>query len=165
MGGELFVSPRPAAPHAIASTAVTGELMPPFQFGRNGPGGWWFMIEPELHLASDVLVPDLAGWRRTRMPTPPRTAAIELAPDFLCEVLSPSTATFDRTHKLASYARAGVQHVWLVDPLARTLEVLRLDGPSWRVAGNFGDLQRVRAEPFEAIELELALWWGDASPG
>lgn len=158
--GELFVSPRPAIPHASATTALTGELVGPFQFGRGGgPGGWWILDEPELHLGADVLVPDLAGWRKERMPARPRTAAIELPPDWACEVLSPSTAVLDRTRKQDVYARVGVRHLWLVDPIARVLEVLRLEDGRWVVAATHGDLDKARIEPFDAIELDLALWW------
>ncbi len=157
--GDLYVSPRPAVPHAAASSAIAFELGGPFQFGRGGPGGWWLLAEPELHLQAQVLVPDLAGWRKERMPRRPRTPAIELAPDWVCEVLSISTGVIDRTKKSRAYADAGVRWMWLVDPIARTLEVLRLDGAQWIVAANFGDTATVRAEPFDAIELDLSLWW------
>ena len=161
VAGELFVSPRPAGPHATASTALAMDLGSPFQRGRGGPGGWRFLIEPELHFGNDVLVPDIAGWRRERMPAPPQTVAIELAPDWLCEVLSPSTERLDRTRKLPLYARAGVRHVWLVNPVHRTLEVLRLDAGHWVLATSYGDVDRVRAEPFDAIELDLNVLWSD----
>lgn len=157
--GTLVTSPRPASPHARAASRVGITVGGPFDFDKGGPGGWLILDEPELHLGSDVLVPDLAGWRRERMPEMPHTAAFELAPDWVCEVLSPSTAALDRTDKLPIYALAQVAHVWFLDPLARTLEVLRLDGPSYRVAQTFRDDARVRAEPFDAIELELAAFW------
>jgi Uma2 family endonuclease len=144
----------------MASSAVGGTLMPPFQFGDGGPGGWWIFDEPELHLGADVLVPDLAGWRVARMPDPPSEAFFTLAPDFVCEVLSPSTARIDRVRKMPIYARAGVEHAWLVDPAARTLEVFRLERGRWLVLGAYDGDALVRAEPFEAIELELARFWG-----
>src|SRR5689334_25190870 len=125
--GELYASPRPAYPHARAAVVLVGKLGGAFDFG-DGPGGWWIYSEPELHFGDDVLVPDLAGWRRERMPRVPRTPAFTLAPDWLCEVLSPSTARLDRAAKLPVYAREGVKHVWLVDPEARMLEVFRLEG-------------------------------------
>jgi Uma2 family endonuclease len=157
--GVLYAHPRPASPHAAAASAVGEELGPPFKRGRGGPGGWIILDEPELHLGEDVLVPDLGGWRRERMPEMPHVAAFELAPDWVCEVLSPSTARLDRGEKLPVYAQRGVGHVWLVDPIELYLEILRLDGDSYRiVATHFADA-KVRAEPFDAIELELAVLW------
>jgi Uma2 family endonuclease len=157
--GELYVSPRPAMSHAQAAGVLHGELYGPFERGRSGPGGWRLRFEPELHLGEDVLVPDLAGWRRERMPRALRTVAVTLAPDWVCEVLSPSTRAWDRTVKLSVYAREGVRHVWLVDPDARTLEVLRLEGAHYLPLATHEDQDRVRAEPFEVFELELALLW------
>jgi Uma2 family endonuclease len=157
--GELYVSPRPAIPHAVATTELLGELRGPFGRGQGGPGGWRLLIEPELHLGEDVLVPDLASWRRERMPRTPRTAALTLAPDWLCEVLSPSTRVLDRKSKLPVYARAGVRHVWLVDPDVRTLEVFRLEGAHYLLLATHAGPTRLRAEPFEALEWELALLW------
>jgi Uma2 family endonuclease len=159
LDGELYTQGRPASPHAIASSALGEELGGPFKRGRGGPGGWAILDEPELHLAADVLVPDLAGWRRERMPQIPNVAAFDLAPDWVCEVLSPSTAGKDRGKKLPIYARERVTHVWFVDPEAKTLEVLRLDGESYRVHAVFVGEQKVRAEPFDAIELELSALW------
>ncbi len=162
IGGELYASPRPTIPHSVVASELTGELMGPFSRGRGGPGGWRFLYEPELHLGEDVLVPDMAGWHRTRMPKPPRVAALKLAPDWVCEVLSPSTHKLDRAKKLPVYAREGVRHVWLVDPEAFTLEVLRLEGPCYVLLATHEDSARIRAEPFEAHELELALLWGES---
>jgi Uma2 family endonuclease len=159
IAGELYASPRPALPHAVAAAELFTELTGPFGRGRGGPGGWRLLIEPELHLGEDVLVPDIAGWRRERMPRTPRTAAVTLAPDWLCEVLSPSTRTLDRKAKLPVYAREGVRHVWLVDPDARTLEVFRLEGAHYQPRVTHAGPVRLRAEPFEALELELALLW------
>jgi Uma2 family endonuclease len=159
IGGALYVSPRPASPQAAASSALGEELGPPFKRGRGGPGGWVILDEPELHLGADVLVPDLAGWRRARMPEMPHVAAFTLAPDWVCETLSPSTAVMDRSEKLPVYAREQVGRVWLVDPILRTLEVLHLDGATYRLVGTWHDDARVRAEPFDAIELDLAILW------
>ena len=102
--GELVTHPRPAPRHAIASSALGGVLAPPFQFGSGGPGGWIFMGEPELHLGPHVAVPDLAAWRRERLPSLPETAWIGIAPDWICEVLSPSTQSYDRGEKRTIYA-------------------------------------------------------------
>ena len=121
--GELHASPRPAPRHARAGSLLGAAITGPYDRGLGGPGGWWILDEPELHVGRNVLVPDLAGWRRTRMPRLPDTAFFPLAPDWVCEVLSPSTASLDRAKKLAIYAREGVAHAWIVDPLAGTLEV------------------------------------------
>lgn len=159
--GVLYTQPRPATPHALAASALGEELGPPFRRGRGGPGGWLLLDEPELHLGSepDIVVPDLAGWRRERMPELPDAPYLTLAPDWACEVLSPRTQALDRTRKLPLYAREGVAHVWLVDPLARTLEVLRLDGDTYRLVATHGGEEVVRAEPFDAVGLELSALW------
>jgi Uma2 family endonuclease len=161
IGGELYVSPRPASLHAVASSRLGIKIGGPFDVGEGGPGGWLILDEPELHLGEDVLVPDLAGWRRERMPVIPRAAAFELAPDWVCEVLSPSTAALDRNVKLQVYAREGVSHLWLVDPEKRTLEVLRLEEGRYSLLGLHEGKARVRVEPFEALEWELAVLWTD----
>ncbi|AKT42068.1 Uma2 family endonuclease [Chondromyces crocatus] len=165
IAGTLFMSPRPAMPHALASSALGGLLVRPFQFGLDGPGGWWLLFEPELHLDSDVLVPDFAGWRRERMPRVPETAAVSLPPDWVCEVLSPSTATDDRFDKLPIYAREGVTWVWLIDPIKRSLEVQHL-GPRkrWEVELTVKGDDVVRAAPFDAIELPLSVLWDGMLP-
>jgi len=158
--GELHVSPRPAPRHAVAGSALAEELGPPFKRGRGGPGGWWILFEPELHLRADIVVPDLAGWRRARMPEMPVDLPyFTLAPDWVCEVLSPSTAALDRGRKLAIDACEQVGHVWLIDAEAQTLEVLRLDGATYRIVQVATGDAKVRAEPFDAIELELAILW------
>ena len=159
LGGELYAFPRPASPHSLAASVLGAELTGPFHIGKNGPGGWWLLDEPELHFAADVLVPDLAGWRRERMSAIPNVAYFTLAPDWICEVLSPSTESIDRGKKLAIYAREGVQHAWLLNPLLQTLEVWRLVSKRWSLAGTYADTARVRAEPFDAIELPLGALW------
>ena len=130
-----------------------------FDRGRGGPGGWVILDEPELHLGPDVLVPDLAGWRRERMPELPDVAAFTLPPDWVAEVLSPSTAALDRAEKLPIYARAGVPHLWLLDPVIRTLEIYRLVGPDWHLVGTHAGEVVVSAEPFDAVPLDLAALW------
>lgn len=157
--GTLVTMPRPAALHARAASRLGAELDGPFDRGRGGPGGWILLDEPELHLRGDVLVPDLAGWRRERMPELPDAAAFELAPDWICEVLSPSTAALDRAEKMPIYAREQVRHVWLVDPNARTLESYALEGARWVLLGAWRDDASVRAEPFADFALELAGLW------
>jgi Uma2 family endonuclease len=159
--GVLHLSPRPASRHFAAASALGEELGPPFKRGRGGPGGWIIADEPELHLGSDILVPDLAGWRRERLPKWPDAAYVTLAPDWICEVLSPSTSRLDRADKLPVYAREQVRHAWLVDPVARTLEVLRLESARWLIIATYAGDAHIRAEPFDAIELELGLLWAD----
>ena len=161
IGGELHSTPRPAPRHAVAGSALGGLIGPPFQRGQGGPGGWWILYEPELHLGDDVLVPDFGGWRRSRMPSVPKTAYFPLAPDWACEILSPSTAALDRARKLDIYAREQVPFAWLVDPLARTLEVLRLDGGRWTILATHAGDETVHAEPFATLALTLGDLWVD----
>jgi len=159
--GELITTPRPASPHARAESVI-GQDLSPFDRrpgGPGGPGGWWTLVEPELHLGEDVIVPDLAGWRHERMPVIPNVAAFTLAPDWVCEVISPRTGRIDRSRKMGIYAREGVRHLWFVDPLARTLEVYRLEGDRWVVASTHGGAETVRAEPFEAVAIDIGRWW------
>lgn len=172
--GVLHAHPRPAPKHANASSTLGEVLGPPFRRGRGGPGGWIILDEPELHLGEHVIVPDLAGWRRERMAElPVDKAYFILSPDWVCEVLSPSTAALDRGDKLKVYAAFDVKHVWFVDPEARTLEILsehrelvscephdlERDEKGYRVFDVFSGEAKVRAVPFDAIELELGLLW------
>lgn len=159
--GELYTSPRPAPRHAVAESTLAAELIAPFQKGQGGPGGWWIITEPELHLGPDVLVPDCAGWHRQRMPELPETAYFPLAPDWVCEVLSPSTARMDRAKKLRIYARERVAHAWLLDPIARTLEILSRNGKTWMIQATYSAEDCVRAAPFDAIEIALPYLWGE----
>ncbi|MEW5982928.1 MAG: Uma2 family endonuclease [Acidobacteriota bacterium] len=159
--GELHASPRPALPHARAYSALGVLVGGPYDHGIGGPGGWWILDEPELHLGPDVLVPDLAGWRRSRMPNVPDAPFSSVAPDWVCEVLSPSTTALDRKQKLAIYAREQVAHAWLVDPAARTLEILRLEHGRWSILDVHAGSAVVRAEPFSEVDLDLAALWTD----
>lgn len=155
--GELYVSPQPRTTHNRAAGELFKKLGP---FGEeDGPGGWLHLIEPELHLKKDVLVPDVAGWRRERMPEMPDVVGIKLAPDWVCEVLSPSTEGLDRGRKMAVYAREDVKHLWFVDPRNQSLEVYRLDGRSWTQVGVHTGDAVVHAEPFEVLPLSLAALW------
>jgi Uma2 family endonuclease len=164
VGGELRLSPRPGGPHTAAASRLTGVLVPPFDFGQGGPGGWIILAEPELHLGEDVVVPDLAGWRRDRLPAIPDAAFFTLPPDWICELLSPRTAVHDRVEKLPIYAASGISNLWLVDARQRTLEAFRLHGGRWLLVGvHRGDV-RARVEPFDAIELDLALLWANLAP-
>jgi len=164
VGGVLHTHPRPAVPHARASSRLGARLSGPFDEGHGGPGGWILLDEPELHLGSgpDIVVPDLAGWRRERMArVPMQEAFIALAPDWVCEVISPSTQAFDRGDKMDVYARERVRHAWLVDPLAKLLEAWRLEGDKWLRLGTWRGDARVGAEPFDAVELELGALWAE----
>jgi Uma2 family endonuclease len=165
LDGELIVNPRPASPHAHAASVIGADLNGAFHRppgGDRGPGGWWILDEPELHLGADVLVPDLAGWRRERMPVLPDVAAFTQQPDWVCEVVSPRMGAVDRGRKMRIYQRERVGHLWLVDPLARTLEVYRCESDRWVVVGTHGGAAPLRAEPFDAIELETSRWWLEA---
>lgn len=163
--GALVTHPRPMPRHASATIALGGELFSPFQKGSGGPGGWIFMVEPELHLGEHVLVPDLAGWRRETLPKEPEGAGIAIAPDWLCEVLSPSTAANDRTAKFRIYHEQRVGHLWYVDPQYRTLEVFAWSAAHWVPVANFGDNETVSAPPFTAATFKLgALWPFDVPP-
>jgi Uma2 family endonuclease len=165
IGGELHSQPRPTDPHALSQSTLGMDIGSAYQRGRGGPGGWWIIDEPELHFVRDteVLVPDIAGWRRERMPQLPRDRRFEVSPDWVCEVLSPATARKDRIVKMPVYARYGVAWLWLVDPLQFTLEVFRLHEGSWVVAGLFKEDARVRAEPFRELALQLADLWTPAA--
>ncbi len=158
VGGRLYVSPRPALRHSRAASRL-GQRLAPAERGPGTPGGWILLDEPELHLGRDVLVPDLAGWRRERMPELPDTVGVTLAPDWVCEVLSPSTAALDRTQKMGVYAREAVRHLWLVDPLLQLLEVYRLEAGRWSLLEAHSGAVTVRAEPFEALTLALGDLW------
>lgn len=161
--GTLHASPRPATAHGMAASVLGSDLMVSFQRG-GGPGGWWFLDEPELHFGDNVLVPDIAGWRRERMPRVPNANFIELAPDWVCEILSPSTASLDRSKKMRVYGKVKVPHVWLVDPIGRTVEVFRLTGDLYSLVTVAGDTPKARLEPFDAIELEVEALWLPLEP-
>jgi Uma2 family endonuclease len=163
--GALYTNPRPARPHANAGSLLGGELHGPFRRGIGGPGGWVILDEPELHLGPkpDKVVPDLAGWRRARMPDSlgpeDAPAFYDLSPDWVAEILSPRTEALDRGKKMRLYRREGVGHSWLINPVNRTLEVYRLEEGRWVLLDTFEGDMRVRAEPFDAIELELGVLW------
>lgn len=162
--GELVAMPRPSSRHALAASALMFRVGPSYHDGTGGPGGWWILDEPELHLGSHVIVPDLAGWRRDRLPGFPDVPFFKLAPDWACEVVSPSTERFDRGKKLRIYARARVPWVWLLSPLARTLEVLRLERGAYRITAVHSGEVTARVEPFPALKLDLPALWGEPTP-
>ena len=162
LNGELQAMPRPSGKHAVVGRGLGFNLSGPFDFGRGGPGGWWIILEPEVHFIRDVevAVPDLAGWRRTRMPNVPDGHRFEVVPDWVCEILSPATAKKDRVVKLPIYARYGVQHVWLVDPLVQTLEAFELQHGRWTLIATLKDNDPVAVPPFDAVTFSLADLWG-----
>ncbi len=157
--GVLYTSPRPAMPHALATSSLGNDLSNPFQFGRGGPGGWWIIFEPELHFGEDILAPDLAGWRRERMADFPDGAYSTLASDWVCEVLSPSTRRLDLLGKRPIYAREGVAHMWVVDPKDRTLEAFELRDEQWVLIATAKDDDPVQIRPFEAVTFNLGDLW------
>jgi len=165
LDGELHALPRPARPHTNTASVLGGELHGPFRRGNGGPGGWVILDEPEIHLGPkpDKLVPDLAGWRRERMPDAlgpgDAPAHYDMAPDWACEIVSPGTEATDRGKKMRIYRRESVGHAWLINPVTRTLEVYRLERGQWILVDTFEEDAVVRAEPFDAIELPLALLW------
>ena len=163
--GDLYAQPRPAPRHVVAEDALHFLLAGPLQFGTGGgPGGWWILTEPEIHMGPHVLVPDLAGWRRSRLPSPPTQGQFTLTPDWVCEVLSPSTKAFDHKKKRRVYTEQKVPHLWFVDPISKSIDVLRLSGDLYSIVDVFGGDEISRLEPFEAIELDLSLLWLPDSP-
>lgn len=158
IAGEVIASPSPLPRHSHVQGSARNFIGGPFQDddGRGGPGGWWIFVEVDVALGPhDIVRPDLAGWRRHRLPRPGAVRPIEVVPDWICEILSPSTAARDRVHKRALYARASVPHYWLIDPDARVLEALTLQAGAWLEAGVLDDTAVARIAPFEAIELEV----------
>ncbi len=165
IAGTLHTHPRPAARHAWASSRLGGRLDGQFNPGAGGPGGWWIVFEPELHLGDDIVVPDLAGWRRETMPTYPDAAYFAVAPDWVCEVLSPSTRRLDQGEKRDLYAREGVRHLWFVDPDARTLEAFELRDGHWLLLATRVDDPPVSLPPFDAVTFPLGALWPEGNPG
>jgi Uma2 family endonuclease len=159
LAGELYASPRPTFTHMRVASTLGVLLGAAFQLRINGPGGWLIVDEPELHLGADVLVPDLAGWRVERATAASATTYPTVAPDWICEALSPSTEALDRGRKLGVYAREGVGHAWLMDPPSQTLETMRRTGRGWSLLAKHQGRQRIRALPFEAVELDLGTVW------
>lgn len=161
VNGRLIAQPRPAPKHARAYAVLGRKLGSPFDEGQGGPGGCWIFDEPEVHLDADILVPDLAGWRRERMSHLPETAWFPLAPDWACEILSPGTARFDRAEKLPIYLRHGVKHAWLVDPDLKTLEVFESQNGKWVLLTVLENDAPVSQPPFDAITFDLSSLWAD----
>jgi Uma2 family endonuclease len=158
--GELIVTPRPSIEHAHAASLLGGELVLPYSFGRgDGPGGWLILYEPEIALGEHIFVPDLAGWRKERLAALSRKEWMSIPPDWVCEVLSPSTARVDKVRKMPIYAQYAIPYIWLLDPLSKTLDVFKLESGKWALLASFVDDDKVRAEPFSEIEIELGNFW------
>ena len=163
IGGKLYTQPRPAGPHAMSGSALGMDIGAAFQRGKGGPGGWWIIHEPEIHFVRDVVVcvPDIAGWRKERMPKIPKGHRFQTVPDWVCEVLSPSTGKKDRVVKMPVYAQFGVSFLWLVHPLDRTLEAFALHDGRWTVIGLFQDNETVQVTPFAELALNLGDLWAE----
>lgn len=161
INGTLYTHPRPSPRHARASSSLGDEIVGPYDKGRGGPGGWWILDEPECHLGFDIVVPDLAGWRRECLPKLPEGAYFDISPDWVCEVLSPGTARIDRVEKMPLYARHGVSHIWLIDPLVRTLEVFANTPNGWLLLDAFENDDTVSIAPFDATSFHLGALWAD----
>jgi Uma2 family endonuclease len=159
IGGELMTHPRPSPRHGGTANALGHELTGPFQKGTGGPGGWVFFVEPEVKFGRDILVPDIAGWRRERLPAYPERNYFEIGPDWVCEILSGSTERRDRTLKMRIYGAAGIPHFWLIDPRLQILEAFENSSGRWTKIGDWNSDDTVRALPFDAIEFNLADLW------
>ncbi len=158
--GTLHAFPRPRAAHAQVEGSVHSDVFEPFSRGRGGPGGWWILSEPGIELPrAKEFSPDVAGWRRERLPRLPAKGAITVVPDWICEVLSKSTRSYDLVTKRNFYAQIGVGHLWYIEPVARTLTVSRLEGGRWLEIGTYGEHTKVSAEPFEAVEIDIDSWF------
>ena len=159
--GQLHAEPRPGPRHLHAASRLDRTIGRGYGDGEGGPGGWWNLVEPEIHFLREfeVVVPDLAGWKRANMMSLPAGAYFEIAPDWICEVLSPSTASKDRGLKMPLYARYGVSYAWLVDPEARTLEAFELQGGAWSEIGRFSGNDECVVAPFDAMTVDLATLW------
>jgi Uma2 family endonuclease len=167
LDGEIHVLPRPRRAHLRAASGLGAFLFGAFQMSVNGPGGWTILYEPEIHLGlePDIVVPDLAGWRVGRLIDRDDVdeAFITVVPDWVCEISSPGTARIDRMKKMPIYAREGIPHVWLANPLERMVEVFRHEHSRYTLVGTYGGDDAVRAEPFEAAEIPPAFLWGKQS--
>jgi len=166
LNGRLYAQPRPSGAHINVGSVLGAELLGPFQRGKGGPGGWWIQNEPEVHFVRnvEVAVPDLAGWRRERMPYLPEDQRYEVVPDWVCEILSPSTKRKDRQDKMPLYARYGVRYAWLIDPIKRILEAYQLNLGAWVGIGRFAAADRVCIPPFETVSLDLEAFWPPRRP-
>jgi len=162
--GVLYSAPRPRFRHASIESVMVADLVNPFQRGRGGPGGWWILAEPGIELPEATeIVPDMAGWRRSHLPDPLDNEPIRVVPDWVCEILSPTTRRHDQLVKRPFYARVGVPYLWIVDIEARSLSANELVEGRWLEIGLFGPGDAIRAKPFDGVELSMADWWDGGS--
>ena len=158
--GKLYMNPRPAMPHSRVTSALHLALAKHYQKEDGGPGNWTFYFEPELHLDSEILVPDLAAWRYETMPSDPLGPYATIAPDWICETLSPSTRHIDVFHKRDIYASKGVKHLWFLDPDNRTLEGFQLlENSRWQLLSALDGNVEVSIPPFESARFSLDVLW------
>ncbi len=163
--GQLYATPRPSRKHVRTVYSLGYVIGRSYDFDeRGGPGGWIFLPESEIQLDGDTFVPDLAGWRKERFPAEEDHNWISVAPDWVCEILSPSSIRHDRITKIGTYAKHRIPYFWLVDPVAKILEVFKLESGRWTVAGAYAENEKVRAEPFQEIEIDLANLWLEGKP-
>ncbi|MBA3351687.1 MAG: Uma2 family endonuclease [Blastocatellia bacterium] len=159
INSELYTSPRPSVLHNVAASRLNGSLMGPFDRGKGGPGGWHILFEQELHIVGQVMVPDLSGWRKVRLPEIPDVVGITVAPDWACEITSPSTRGLDRVIKMPRYAEAGVEWIWIVEPRDRSIEIYQLDRGRYVIADGFEGDAVVHPKPFDAVPFDLSELW------
>jgi Uma2 family endonuclease len=161
--GVVVEKAAPSFEHGDAQSSLAAALKDPFQRQRGGPGGWWIATDVEIELeVHEVYRPDLVGWRRERMSERPRGRPIRVRPDWVCEVLSPSNAEYDLGAKLFTYHRSAIPQYWIADPEHATLTVYRATEHGYVVVSSAGRGDRVRAEPFEAIEIAIEELFGGA---
>lgn len=159
INGELIVSPRPSPEHSNAASSLGGALIPPYKFGKGGPGGWIILDEVEIKLDEDTFVPDISGWKKERYFKPKDQNWVSVTPDWVCEVLSPSSIRYDRIVKAKTYAKHQIPYFWIIDPFSETLEVLKNETGMWSIIGTYSNDDKVRAEPFQEVEIDLSGLW------
>lgn len=157
--GEIIASPRPSRRHGYTASTIGDEIGPAYRLGRGGPGGWIIIDEPEIAFGENILVPDLAGWKKERFPVEEEHNWISVVPDWVCEIVSPSSAGIDRVTKMGIYARHRVPHYWIIDPIGKTLEVLENNNMQWSIIGSYAGDDKVQADPFPAIVIDLGSLW------
>ncbi len=157
--GKLNIHPHPAFQYTRARSVLGSKIGGPFDYDDEGPRGWAILNKPEVHIDGNIVVPDLTGWRRERMPVMPEVPYFTLAPDWICEVLSPSTMRHDRVEKRQIYADAKVTYLWHIDPDAKTLEAYELSGDSWLLTHVRSEDNTCDVPPFEAAPFNLGVLW------
>jgi len=163
--GVLYTMTKPRMRHQRTGTGISADLRGPFDLGRGGPGGWWIVTEPGIELPNTPEIsPDVAGWRRERMPEMPGDEPIRVVPDWVCEILSKNTRRHDQVVKMPYYAKIGVAYAWVADAEARVLVAYRLESGAWRVIGTYSNETEARIEPFDTVPVNVADWWPPVAP-